>query len=121
MLQVYGDDLLRPIVVFRWHLLFSQGRDNFEDDVLTGRSQTVRTESNIEEVAMSVSANRFQSVHDLAAAIGVSHYTCYKILTDDLNMSRITQHSVPPILTQDQRCNRTRICGDLISSADDDP
>ena len=68
-----------------------------------------------------VRAKRYQSADDLVAAVGVSHGTCYKILTDDLNMSRVTQHSVPRILTQDQRDDRMTICGDLISCANDDP
>ena len=66
----------------------------------TGWPQTDRTERKIEEVAMLVRANRSQTVDDLAAAVGVSHGTCFKILTDDLNMSRVTQHSVPRILRQ---------------------
>ena len=72
---------------------------------------------------MLVLANRSQSVDDLAAAAAaaeVSHGTCYKILTDDLNMSRVTQQCVPRVLTQDQRDDLMRICGDLIS-ADDNP
>ena len=129
MQQVYDDDALSHSVVFRWHRRFSQGRDSMEDDVRTGRSQTVRTQRKIEEVAMLVRANRSQSVADLAAAAAaaaaaaeeVSHGTCYKILTDDLNMSRVTQQCVPRILTQDQRDDLIGICGDLISSADDDP
>ena len=70
---------------------------------------------------MLVCTNRSQSVDVLAAAVGVSHGKCYKILTDDLNMSRVIQHSVPRILTQDQRDDPMTICGDVISSADDDP
>jgi hypothetical protein len=35
-----------------------------------------------------------------AAAAGISHGTCHKILSDDVNMSCVTQHSVPCILTQ---------------------
>ena len=81
----------------------------------------IRTERKIEEVAMLVHANRSQSVDDFAAAVGVSHGTGYKILTDDLNMSRVTEHSVPRILTKDQRDDRVAICGDLISSTVDDP
>ncbi|KAJ4445277.1 hypothetical protein ANN_07078 [Periplaneta americana] len=100
---------------------FLQGRDSLEDDVHTGRPQTIRTECKIQEVATLGRANRSQSVDDIAATVGVSHGTCYKILSDDLNMSRVTQHSVPRILSQDQRDDRMTICGDLISSADDDP
>jgi hypothetical protein len=41
-------------------------------------------------------------------------------LSDDLNMSRVTQHSVPRALTQDQHDNHMSIYGDLIDSADKD-
>ena len=102
--------------------MFSQRRDSLEDDdVCTGLPQTVRTERKVEEVAMLVRANRSQSVVDLAGVVGVNLGTCYKSLADILNMSPVTQHSVPLILTQDQRDDRMMICGDLISSADDDP
>ena len=67
----------------------------------TGRPQTVRTDCNSEEVASLVNANCSQTVDDLAAAVGVNHGTCYKILTDNLNMSRVNLQSVPRILTQD--------------------
>ena len=89
-----------------------------ENDVRTGRPKMVRTERKIEEIAILVCAIHSQSVDDFAAAIGVRHGTCCKILSDDLNMSRKTQHS---ILTQDQREDRMKICGGLISNADDDP
>ncbi|KAJ4446453.1 hypothetical protein ANN_13149 [Periplaneta americana] len=65
------------------------------------RPQTNRTGRKIEEVAMLVRADRFQSVDDLSAPAGTSHGTCHKILSDDLNMSLGTQHSVPRVLTQD--------------------
>ena len=49
---------------------------------------------------MLVCANHSQLVDDLAAAVGASHGACYKILTDHLNMSCVTQHAVPLILLQ---------------------
>jgi hypothetical protein len=36
---------------------------------------------------------------------------------DDLNMSSVTQHSVPCILTQDQHDDRISTCSDFIESA----
>jgi hypothetical protein len=35
---------------------------------------------------------------DEAAAAGISHGTCHKILSDDLNTSRVTQHSAACVL-----------------------
>ena len=122
MHQFHGDDALSRSAVFGWHRCFSQGRDSLEDDVLTDGPQTVRTERKIEDVPMLVSANRIQSVDDVTAALGVSHGTRYKILTYDLNLSHVTQQTVPRIVIQDQRddCMTMTICGNLISSADDD-
>ncbi|PSN53985.1 hypothetical protein C0J52_13488 [Blattella germanica] len=97
--NVYGDDALGRSAVFKWHQRFSQGRDSFENDQRIGRPAIVPTERNIEEV-VTVTVRAPREVDDIAAALGVSHDTCHKILTDDLNMSRITQHRVPRILTQ---------------------
>jgi hypothetical protein len=104
--------------MFKWHQRFAQGRDTLEDDEHSGGSKAVRTERKIEEVATLVHANRSQSLDDIAAAVGISCGTCRKILTDNLNMSRVSDHCVPRILTQD-RDGRMTICGDLISSADE--
>jgi hypothetical protein len=57
-------------------------------------------------------------VDKIAAAAGISHCTCHRILSDDLNMSRVTQHSVPSVLIQDQCDDCMNICGDLIDGAD---
>jgi hypothetical protein len=88
----------------------------------------VRTELKVQEVAMLVNANHSQTVDEItaaaaaaaAAAAGISHGTCHRILSNDLNMSRVTQHSVPRVLTQDQHDDRMSICGDLIDSVDKD-
>jgi hypothetical protein len=58
-------------------------------------------------------------VDELAAA-AISHGTCHRILSDDLNTSHATQHSVPPILTQYQPDYHKSICGDLTESAVED-
>jgi hypothetical protein len=56
-------------------------------------------------------------VDEITAEAGISHGTCHKILSDDLNVSHVTQHSVPCVLMQDQLDDRISICGDLIESA----
>jgi hypothetical protein len=80
--------------------VFAQGRDSLEDDEHTGWPRTVSTEFKIEEVAMLMNANCTQTVDEIAAAAaaGINHCTCHTILSDDLNMSRVTQYSVPCFL-----------------------
>jgi hypothetical protein len=116
--QVYGENALSRSVVFRWHRRFLQGRDSFEADVRTGCPQTVRTERKIKEFEKLASSSRSQSVDDLAPAVGISHGSCYRILTNYLNMHRLKQHTVQRILSLDQCDDCMTICGDLISSAD---
>jgi hypothetical protein len=57
----------------------------------------------MQEVAMLPCANRSQTIDKIAAAAGINHGTCHKILSDDMNMLHVTQHSIPRVLTQDQR------------------
>jgi hypothetical protein len=66
---------------------FAQGRDSLEDDEYTGWPRMIRTELKIQKVATLVSANHSQMVDEIVAAAGISHGTCHKILSDDLNMS----------------------------------
>jgi hypothetical protein len=61
-----------------------------EDDEHTGPPRTVRTELKIQEAAALVRTNSSQTVHEVAAeAVGISHGSYHKIMSDDLNMSRV--------------------------------
>jgi hypothetical protein len=117
--QAYGEDALGCSAVFKWRKRFAQGKDSLEDDEHTGRPRMFRTELKIQEVAMVVCANSFQSIDEIAAA-GISNGTCHKILSDNLNMSRVTQHIVPCVLMQDQYDDCMSTCSNLIDSADKD-
>ena len=88
-------------VLCKCHKLLYSVVDILEDGVRTDRPRTIRTKPKIEEVATLVRANRSQSVDDLAVAVGICHGTRHKILSDDLNMSPVSQHSVQRLLTQD--------------------
>ena len=119
MQQVYGDSAFSCSVVLRWYRRFSKERRSWRIMcVLVGHKPF---ELNARLVAISARANRSQSVDDLAATVGISYGKHYKMLTDDLNLSRVTHHSVSSILNPDQRDNCMKISGDLISDADDVP
>jgi transposase len=116
--QAYGEEALGRSAVFKWHKRFEEGRDSLEDDEHNGRPRMTRTELKIREVAALVRANRSHTVDEVAEAAGISHGTCHKILSDDLNMARVNQHSVPCVLKQERRDDRVSTCGNLIDSAD---
>jgi hypothetical protein len=88
--QVYDKKALDHSAVFKWHKHCAQGRDSLENDEHTGWPRTVRTELKIQEVAMLVRSNCSQMVDEIAAAAaGISHGMCPKILSDDLNISHV--------------------------------
>jgi hypothetical protein len=120
--QVCGKEALGHSAVFKWHKRFSQRRGRLEYDQRTGQPRTVRTELKIQKVATLVHANCSQIVTEMsaAAAVRISCGTFHKIPSDDLSTSRVTQHSVPLIPTQNQHGDRMSICGDLIDNADKD-
>jgi hypothetical protein len=101
--QVYGEEALDCSAVFKWHKRFAQGRNSSEDNYEhTSQPRTVRTELKIQEVAMLVHANRSQTVNEVTTAetaLRISNGTCHKILSD-LNISCVTQLSVPHVLTK---------------------
>jgi hypothetical protein len=116
-IQVYGEEALGHSAVFDTIIL--RRGETVEDDEQSGWPKVVRTECKIEEVAALVRANRSQLV-DIAAAVGISHDMCHRILTDDLNMLCVSEHYVPRVLMQDQCDDCMTICGDVINSADED-
>jgi hypothetical protein len=61
----------------------------------------VRTGLKVQEVALLVHAKHSQTVDEILATEGISHGSYHNILSDDLNMSQVTQHSIPCILMQD--------------------
>jgi hypothetical protein len=106
--EVYGKEALGRSAVFRWHKHFAQGRESLEDDENTHQETTVKTELKILQVATLVCTNHSKMIDEIAAAAaGICHGTCHRILM--LNMSRLTQHSVPYSLMQGQCDNRMSI------------
>jgi hypothetical protein len=82
--QAYSEQALGCSAVFKWHKRSTQRRDSLENDKHTGRPRMVRTELKIQEVATFMRANHSQTVDEIttaaAAAEGINHGTCHKIL-----------------------------------------
>jgi hypothetical protein len=108
----YSKEALGRSSVFKWHKYSAQFH-SLEDDEHTDRLRMVRTELGIQE-AMLVHTNCSQMVDEVTAtASGISCGTCHRILSDDLNMSCVAEHSVPCSQIQDQRYDRMSICDDV--------
>jgi hypothetical protein len=119
MQQVYGEETSGCSATFKRHQCFAQGRDSLLNES-SGQPKAVGTERRVKDISTLVRANNSRLVDDITAAVWLSYGTCHIILTDDLNMSRVSEHCVPCILMQDQCDDRMTTCGDLISNADED-
>jgi hypothetical protein len=118
MKQVYGEGALDHNAVFKYHKHYAHGRDSLEDDEHTSHPRIARIEFKIQEVTL-VHANHSKMIDEVAAA-EISNGTCHKLLSDDLNMSRVSHYSVPCVLMQDQRGDHMSTCGHLIDSTGKD-
>ena len=64
--QVYGDNAMKKIAVYKWVERFSEGRESVTDEERSGRPATSRTEESIAKVRQIVRENRQLTVRSIA-------------------------------------------------------
>ncbi|XP_011049530.1 PREDICTED: putative uncharacterized protein FLJ37770 [Acromyrmex echinatior] len=101
--------------------MFSEGREDVNDEERAGRPSTSTTDENIDEVNKKVLANRRITVREVAEDLNISIGSCHSIFTNDLGMRRIAAKFVPKLLNFDQKQHRINIVKELLDSVRDDP
>jgi predicted transposase YdaD len=89
LVQVYGDNAMKKIAVYKWVTRFSAGRESVTDEERSGRPATSRTKKNIAKVRQIVRENRRLSVRSIAEQANIDRETVRKILTEDLDMRKV--------------------------------
>ena len=117
----YGEATLDRSNVYRWYKMFSEGREDVNDEERTGRPSTSTTDENIDEVKKIVLANRRITVREVAEDLNISIGSCHSIFTNDLGMRRVAAKFVPKLLNFDQKQHRINIAKELLDSVRDDP
>lgn len=92
-------------LVYKWHRRFREGRTSLEDDVRSGRPDTVRQRM-VARVSDCMEKDRRLTVRAIADDIGTSYGTVERILTQDLNMTKVSARWVPRLLSTDHKENR---------------
>jgi histone-lysine N-methyltransferase SETMAR len=59
-------------------------------------------------------------VHEISAELGISYGTCQAILTEDLNMRRVSAKFVPRVLITEQKEHRLSVATNLPQKAESD-
>ena len=62
---------------------------------------------------MAVNQDRRRTIHDLCAEVEIGYGSFQRILTEQLNMHRISAKFLPRVLTNDQKDSRVAICQEL--------
>ncbi|CAF4639261.1 unnamed protein product [Rotaria sp. Silwood1] len=107
---VFGDEAPSFSTVARWSQWFREGREEIKDEARPGRPITETTSENIEQVRSIIDNDPHVTVEELQAETDLSHGTIQRIISDHLNLRKITARYIPKHLTNSQRAERVRIC-----------
>jgi hypothetical protein len=86
--QAYGDNVLSCTRVFEWFSRFRGGRENLEDDELSGRPTAVRTPDMIETVRELISTDRQMTLRMMEEELEISREIIRNNLMEDLENGR---------------------------------
>jgi len=116
----YGEHALLRAQVFRCHSTFLDGSESMEDELLSGRPCTSKTEENATKVRAFVGSDRLLTVRMIGSELNLNHQTVHDILTEELGMRKICAKLVPKNLTNEQKENRRSVCLDLLEFIEND-
>ena len=88
-----------------------------DEDPSPGRLSTSTDDDHVETVRAVICGNRRLSVREVAEEVGISIGSRHQILTETLQMRRVSAKFVPRLLTDDQKENRVEISQELLAKA----
>jgi histone-lysine N-methyltransferase SETMAR len=105
--------------VARWAKLFSEGRENINDDPRSGRPNTAHTPANIELVRAVIDDDPHATYDDIEAETTLSRCTIHSILHESLELRKVTSRWVPHLLTDANRKERVDACRENLAMFND--
>ncbi|UYV84605.1 hypothetical protein LAZ67_X002792 [Cordylochernes scorpioides] len=100
--------------------MFSEGREDVNDEERARRPSTSTTDEKINEVEKIILANRRITVREVAEDLNISIGSCHSIFINDLGMRRVAAKFVPKLLNCDQKQHRMNIANEMLDSVRDD-
>ena len=92
-----------------------------ESDPRSGRPFTIQEEEVIDQVREKVLEDVRLTVQEIVAEVGISTGSVHFILTEDLNLRRVSAKFVPKLLTEQQKELRKEISEDMLDLTNLDP
>ena len=122
MLKVaYSECTVSQKSVYKWYKLFTEGREEANDDARPGRPSTPTSNENTEAVKKTVMENRRITIREVAEDVGISVGSCHAIFSDILGLKRVATKFVPKLLNFDQKTRRMTIAEEMLNDVNDDP
>jgi [histone H3]-lysine36 N-dimethyltransferase SETMAR len=119
--SVYGDNVVTLKTVYKWYERFKSGNESVEDEQRSGRPSTSKTDENVQKVSKLIRSNRRLTIRELTEELNISYGSVQSILTDNLQMRRVSAKFVPRLLTGEQKENRVSVCTELKDRLDAHP
>ncbi|UYV77541.1 hypothetical protein LAZ67_15001423, partial [Cordylochernes scorpioides] len=101
--------------------MFSEGREDVNDEERAGRPSTSTTDEKINEVEKMILANGRITVREVAEDLNISIGSCHSIFINDFGMRRVAAKFVPKLLNCDQKQHRMNIANEMLDSVREDP
>ena len=96
--MAFGESTLSKKNVYKWYKLFTEDREDVNNDAHPGRPSTLTTDENVEAVKKIVKENRRITIREVAEDVGISVGSCHEIFSDVLGMKRVAAKFVPKLL-----------------------
>ena len=80
-----------------------------------GRPVTETTSKNIEQLRQLIDDDPYLTIEELQEQTDLSYGMIHRIITNHLNLRKITARYIPKDLTDFQRAERVRICKENLS------
>jgi len=108
--EAFGDNGMSQSKICLWYKRFKDAQTSVDDDGRSGRPSKSTTPENIAKVREPILADRRQTIHLVCDIVGLSYGTVRRILTDNLNMRRISARFVPRLLKDAQKALHVSVC-----------
>lgn len=101
--NVLGECALSYAAVKNWVAEFKRGRTSVQDELRPGRPKSVTTSEMVSKVHDMVLEDRRLKLSEIADNTGISKERVHHILSEELNMKKLSARWVPRLLTLDQK------------------
>lgn len=97
---------MKKRTVFHWHKMFKDGRAKPGDLQRPGQPVTAWTPAAIQQCATLIHNDRRLGIHHLSHTLDVSYGTVFRILHQDLQLTKKAAKFIPHVLTDNQKERR---------------